>query len=313
MVQTPGRLPGVAIVLRGGQGTGKTIVYKMLELLFHPFNAVLVEDPDRITGRFNWHLTDKILVCADEALFARDLKSVGPLKSRITAERILFEQKHIDAITLENYIRLIIISNDEHVIHADEDERRYFVLETADTYAQRPGEPESRATARRQPYFDAISKQMKDEGGAEAMMHDLAKRDLSKFDPRVFPDTPFLARQKELSRKPEEQWLWDVVDTQPWFDRDRVRKTTVNDHHESWMKGRKFRHVMNESELGRMLVQMFGLGIVRKLPVVEGGARVPVYCFPPRDEARRILRHEQPEKRAQKFRLRASKPTWSRW
>jgi hypothetical protein len=62
MVQFPGRLPGVAITLYGPQGAGKTIVYRMFEPLFYSFNTILLEDPRRVTDKFNWHLANKILV-----------------------------------------------------------------------------------------------------------------------------------------------------------------------------------------------------------------------------------------------------------
>jgi hypothetical protein len=293
MVQFSGRLPGVAIVIRGKQGTGKTVVYKMLELMFHPFNAVLVEDPQRITGHFNWHLADKILVCADEAFFARDRQLPGPLKSRITAERMLFESKGIDAITLNNYVRLFIISNNEHVIHADADERRYFVLETADTFAQQPGESESVAAARRKAYFDPISQQMKHEGGAEAMMFDLRHMDLAGFDPRVFPDTPFLARQKELSRQPHEQWLADKLadDGCWWFadeDKRPTKKQVYEDYRSEASRYNRRSPLLTVEQIGRFLSGVFGLGVGTRKHRMADGTQVRVYAFPPLAEAREL-------------------------
>jgi hypothetical protein len=294
MVQYPGRLPGVALVVHGRQGTGKTIVYKMFELLFQPFNAVLLEDPKRVAGHFNSHLSEKILVCADEALFARDKTLVGKLKSTITAERMLFEAKFFDAVPLDNYIRLIILSNDEHIVHAAADERRYFVLEIADTYAQQAGESESQAAARRKAHFDPISNQMKTEGGAEAMMHDLRQVDLADFDPKVFPATPFLTRQKELSRQSHEKWWADVLDSGgPWFER-AAPKPDVYTHYETWIKAHPDRHVLSREEIGRYLCTIYGLGISRRIRFVRGGPQISVYTFPELAEARRLWAEHVP-------------------
>lgn len=305
MVQFPGRLPGVAIVIRGKQGTGKTILYKMLELLFHPFNAVLVEDPQRITGRFNWHLADKILVCADEALFARNQELPGILKSRITAERMLFEPKGVDSVPLDNYMRLIIISNDEHIIHAAADERRYFVVETAETFAQQPGESETAAAARRKVHFDPISQQMLREGGAEAMMHELQHRDISTFDPRVFPETPFLARQKELSRQPHEQWWTDKLERGgSWFEQPPPKSQVFQDWVD-YANRHHFRYVAKDWQIAQFLIGIYGRGIAthreRRL-----GRQVAVFVFPPLEDARRIW-NEGPQKRTGKLRVHTVK------
>src|SRR5262249_11733681 len=129
------------------------------------------------------------------------------------------------------YMRLIIISNEEQVIDAARDERRYFVLETADTFAQQAGESESAAAARRRQHFDPISRQMMHEGGAAAMMSDLLRRDIRAFAPRVFPDTPFLAQQKALSRRAHEQWLAAKLgdDGCSWFDDDAPRSPSKKD------------------------------------------------------------------------------------
>jgi hypothetical protein len=289
MVQFPGRLPGVALVIRGQQGTGKTLVYKMFELLLYSWNAVLLEDPKRIAGHFNSHLAEKILVCADEALFARDKQIVGKLKSTITAEHMLFEAKGFDAVPLQNYVRLLIISNDEHVVHAAADERRYFVLETADTFAQRRGEALYAAAKRRRPYFDAISRQMMREGGAAAMMYDLQRRDIAGFDPRIFPDTPFLARQKELSREPHEQWLADkLADGGWWFtnpEKHPSRRLVYSDYCADAPKYNRRTPLLTTAQVGRFLSEVFGAGVAHRQGR-EHGKQIGVYCFPSLTQAR---------------------------
>ena len=290
MVQSPGRLPGVALVIRGQQGTGKTLVYKMFELLLHPWNAVLLEDPKRIAGQFNSHLAEKILVCADEALFARDKQIVGKLKSTITAESMLFEAKGFDAVPLQNYIRLLIISNDEHVVHAAADERRYFVLETDEQFAQRRGESLFAAAERRRPYFDAISRQMMRDGGAAAMLYDLRRRDIADFDPRIFPDTPFLARQKELSREPHELWLADKLASGTWWftspDKRPSKTAVYTDYCMEAPKYNRRTPLKTSAEFGRFLSEVFGVGVGTHRQGRDGGKQVAVYWFPPLAEAR---------------------------
>jgi hypothetical protein len=79
-------------------------------------------------------------------------------------------------------------SNSDWVIPAGADARRYFVVTVSDAHKQD------------YKYFAAITKQM-DEGGREALLHDLLKRDLSAFNVRNVPQTDALADQKAHSRR----------------------------------------------------------------------------------------------------------------
>ena len=296
MVQRPGELPQVAIVIRGKQGTGKTIVYKMFERLFHPFNTVLLDDTKRIAGNFNIHLAEKVLVCADEALFAREKQIIGKLKSTITAPRMLFEAKGFDAVQLDNYIRLIIISNHEHVINAARDERRYLVLEAKDTFAVIDEGPAKRA--KRVEYFDAIRIQMEDQGGDAAMMYDLLHEvRLDAFDTKVIPDSPFLARQKEFSREIHERWLADRLDRGAgWFSdnlRNRPSRGTVYADYEAFAHAQHSRDpLMLSAQLGRFLADVFGPGVGQHRSRDEpGGKQQWVYLFPRHADALEAWRH----------------------
>jgi hypothetical protein len=133
------------------------------------------------------------------------------------------------------------------------------------------------------------------EGGAAAMLYELQRREgIEEFDPRVFPDTPFLVRQKELSREPQEQWLADALDLGTWFERPHVKKTNVKENYEQWMRAHNQRHVKGWSEIGRYLCTVFGLGIAKKISEKTIGGRrrqVPVYVFPPLVEAREKFNH----------------------
>ncbi len=293
MVQYPGRVPGVALVIRGKQGTGKTIVYDTLRRLFWKFNRALLDNPKHVVGNFNIHLAEKVLVCADEAVFARAKETVGKLKSMITQPEQRFEAKGFDPVEMLNVARLLIISNDRHVVHAARDERRYFVLETADTYAQRPGEDVHAANERRAEYFDPITRQL-DEGGADALLYDLLHRDIRGFRPLEFPDTPFLDDQKLLSMEPHEKWLYDrVMERHKWFtdqtDDRRPKKTDVYTDYRDAAKGYTGKTpLLNEAWFGRFLADVFGteVGTRRVTRYVPGRAgthkktQVPVYWFP---------------------------------
>ena len=79
-------------------------------------------------------------------------------------------------------------SNNEWVIPAGADARRYFVVTVSDAHKQDHS------------YFARIARQM-DSGGREALLEHLLNRDLSSFNVRNVPQTDALADQKAHSRR----------------------------------------------------------------------------------------------------------------
>ncbi|PZR74381.1 MAG: hypothetical protein DI537_45920 [Stutzerimonas stutzeri] len=61
MVQQPSEKPGVAVVLRGGRGTGKTIVGEYVGAMLHRRNYVQIAQSKQLVGNFNAHLEQAVL------------------------------------------------------------------------------------------------------------------------------------------------------------------------------------------------------------------------------------------------------------
>lgn len=116
-----------AIVLRGPEGSGKTLWSKHY-MEFFGLHAVTLADPRHIIGNFNKQLMNKSVVFAEEAFFAKNGGHVAKLKSLVTDNELIIEPKGVDSFRVEKMFRLIMASNDEHVIGAGRDDRRYLVL-----------------------------------------------------------------------------------------------------------------------------------------------------------------------------------------
>ncbi|MFP6869023.1 MAG: primase-helicase family protein, partial [Nitrospinota bacterium] len=130
-VQNRSRRPGIAVVLRGRLGTGKGVLCTQFGALFGP-HFIQVSQPNHLTGNFNSHLKDKLIVYADEAFWAGDKKAEGVLKAMITEDTIQIEMKGKDVLTFRNHIRLLVTSNHEWVVPAGNEERRFFVIDVGD-------------------------------------------------------------------------------------------------------------------------------------------------------------------------------------
>ena len=186
-VQHPGRPGEVAVVMRGKEGVGKGVAAREYGRLFGSHYRH-ISQAGHLTGHFNAHLQMCSVLFADEAFFAGDRSHESILKALITEETLMIEPKGIDPYPVRNCLHLIMSSNNDWVIPAGADARRYFVLSVSDAHKQDHS------------YFASITQQM-DAGGREALLHHLLKRDLSKFNVREVPQTDGLADQKAHSRR----------------------------------------------------------------------------------------------------------------
>lgn len=197
MVQRPHEPAGVALVLRGGQGTGKSTFGEIVGSIFGE-HFVHIYSRDQLTGHFNRHLACKVMILADEAFFAGNRQDTPVLKALLTQGTMLMEAKGVDVVRVRNCAHVVMASNDEWVVPASEDQRRFCVLDVADKYRNDRG------------YFGQLRQQM-DAGGVEAMLHDLLQYDLTGFNIGKFPETAAGVDQKVASLEGPARWVHDAL------------------------------------------------------------------------------------------------------
>jgi hypothetical protein len=198
-VQQPDAQGEVAVVLRGIRGAGKGVFTEGYGRLFGQ-HYLQVSNAKHLTGQFNAHLRDCVVLFADEAFLVGDKTHEAVLKTLITEGTNAVEAKGVDLVQAPNYVHLIMASNSDWVIPAGYRERRFFVLDVSDKKAQDHD------------YFAAIKKQL-GEGGRAAMLHDLRNVDLSGFQVRRVPQTEALIDQQRRSLDPIEQWWLSILES----------------------------------------------------------------------------------------------------
>ncbi|WP_257288793.1 DUF5906 domain-containing protein, partial [Endozoicomonas sp. SESOKO2] len=276
LVQHPDKLCGVALVLMGSQGAGKGVFVEYFGKLFGK-HFQHVSNPEHLVGRFNGNLASTLLVFADEAFWAGDKAKLGALKTLITESRRMIEMKHKDALEVENYARVIMASNEDWVVPAEVDERRFCATRVSDS---RKGDTK---------YFEAIIHE-RDNGGVEALMHLLKNRVLEGKDLRKFPVTGALLGQKVRNLKSHEQWLYDhlqmaEVDGKS-FDDSFVKTRLYNSYVEYCHRLHK-RGIVDSGTFFKWLRRTIP-GIADSRPLLEGKA-VRHVTFPSLDECRKAF------------------------
>ncbi len=203
-VQFPERPAGTALVLKGKEGIGKGAFARGYGSLFgkHWYH---LSDAQQLTGQFNGHLEGRIVIFADEAVGTADKKAIGKLKALITEPTISIEPKFRTPFTAKNCTHLIMASNNEWVIPAGKDARRYCVLDVGDEHHD--------DTA----YFRALDAEL-EAGGYGAMLLELFTMDLTDFDIFAIPKTAALLDQKILSMTPAERWWYGKLEDGWFFD-----------------------------------------------------------------------------------------------
>lgn len=270
MLQRPRERAGVALVLRGGQGSGKTKVGEVIGSII-PEHYFLVDSDRYLTGNFNAHMASCLLLQADEAVWAGNKAAESRLKGLVTSAEQMIESKGIDPIRLRNYVRVMMTSNEDWVIPAGKDERRFCVLDVDPRCAQKSE------------YFAELDAEI-DNGGREALLHDLLAFDLSSVDLRHIPKTAALLEQKIHSLDPVDAWWLDRLmagaPTRKMTDWPDVIWTDLllNDFFEA-SERRGVRHKSAETVLGARLKKLAPLLLrVRRYWNTPDGER-RVWCY----------------------------------
>jgi hypothetical protein len=280
-IQNPSSRPGVALAIRGQQGVGKGVFVNMFARLFGP-HFIQVTQSSHLVGNFNGHQKDKLLVFADEAFWAGNKQAEGVLKGLVTEDTLSIEMKGVDVGQFPNFIRLILATNNDWVVPASAEQRRFVVIDA------------SAARMQDTAYFGAIIHQMEN-GGIEALMHHLQSVDLAGVNLRKIPQTDALADQKLRSLDSVAAWLFSCLDNGGIEEVE----TSLSTHLRNWPETCGTTNLYNAylgycKRVGQshpVRDTVFGKCLAKYLPSMskrrEGGKnRQQVYLLPSLDTAR---------------------------
>ena len=147
--------------------------------MLEPNSTTSLTSWDHLTGKFNEHLRRTVFLFADEAYDPKDREAEGKLKQLITEETIPIEAKFRDTVIAKNRLHIVMATNNDRVVIAGDDARRFFINECDNTWAKGQGKTDAEIRA----YFAPIWDEMNN-GGREAMLYDLLNIKLDNWHPR---------------------------------------------------------------------------------------------------------------------------------
>lgn len=162
-------------------------------------HGALVDDSDRLLGRFNDWVEPICFILAEEMLWAGDHRTTDKLKSRITADTFQIERKNGGIRQIANRLHVLLTTNHDHAVAAGVKDRRNVVFEVSDNKAGDKA------------WFDRLYRHL-NEGGTEEFLDFLLKLRLGDWHPREILKTSEAAEQQRMSADSATQWAQACVD-----------------------------------------------------------------------------------------------------
>lgn len=274
LIQRPRERIGTALVVRGLMGTGKTVLGEVMGSLIEQ-HYFMVDDPRYITGQFNAHMAACLLLQAEEAVWAGDKAAEGRLKGLVTSKTQMIESKGVDPFRIDNYVRLVMTSNEDWVVPAGKDERRFCVLDVSPTVKENHG------------YFKEMFAEL-GSGGREALLADLLAFDVDAVNLRKIPKTQSLLEQKIRSLDHVESFLFErlwegnlVKGANGWPPGGLIRKEKLFDYYLEVSDKVGVKRRSEQTVFGMKLQKLLpGVQVTKRMDEEIGGTRAWFYEFP---------------------------------
>lgn len=170
-----------AVVVHGGQGTGKSRFFEAHAKIYGPYGRVLGQEA--LEDKFNADWSEKkLFIVADEVLARQDMYHIkNRLKGFITGDTIRVNPKNVAAHNEKNQMNIVFLSNERMPLVLENDDRRHCVIWVP------PKLPDH--------FFGEINDEI-EAGGIEALHYYLLNLDLGDFKPWTKP--PMTAAKQDL-------------------------------------------------------------------------------------------------------------------
>ena len=262
MFKEPNKKPGIAVVIRGDEGVGKSFFVERLCDLIAPY-FFRTSDPEHIFGDHNCQLKNVILLHLEEAVWPGGKKTESLLKHLITGPEIPINDKFVPVYSVPNHLHLFITGNPDWLVATGFRARRIFALHASDAHIKDFK------------YFAALQEWFKS-GGDAALLHyylnydiNAALSELGLGDIRMVHITKEHIEQQKQSMSGVKEWAVNWVELGEWPYGE------VREGHCYVIKS-LLCHDYNNSPLGKrqpLTERQFGIQFLGLFPLVIDGLK----------------------------------------
>jgi hypothetical protein len=278
VVRYPSRRLMYALLLRGAEGDGKTLIAELLRLLVGPSNWGLVTN-DEINEKYSAWMENRRVVCAEEikqhGVDALDV--INRLKPKITNSHIAVRAMRQDSRVIDNYANLYLTTNFSDAIPLTINDTRFLVLSTRFNSKE---EVEAWCTAFQDEqgfaFYPTMWRTLCTVQGAGELRQWLDNRSFSRFynpDSRA-PDTIAKTIMVESARSEADQALMELLEDE--------REHTINNDFVIWshfvMRALARGYALGDSLKGRAVSSFMSRhGYIRSFQLRDGGNRLQIW------------------------------------
>jgi hypothetical protein len=133
LIQKPTQ-KGYALLVQGGQGSGKSLVYEIFKRCIGSGYAIQFTKMGDLTQTHNNIVRGRLLINLNEAVNYPSIENVNILKGLITDEELLINPKCCPLYYVSNFSRVLITTNCEFAMRIDPGDRRYLCLRSNDEF-----------------------------------------------------------------------------------------------------------------------------------------------------------------------------------
>ena len=185
-IQHPNRRSGrIICVVSKRQGTGKSSLFHLLQLVMGTQLCSFHDGLDTLTSRFNFANHSKLCQWVDD-LHASTQNEQRKLYPKATCKFQKYEAKGQGIITLQEFSDIWVTANDQAPLHVSTEDRRIMIIEASDCHEKKTE------------FFDALYAEFEDLDIGHALYTFLKQRDVSTFKPSNNP--PSLAKARSIER-----------------------------------------------------------------------------------------------------------------
>ena len=179
-IQHPGAKMQTAILMHGGEGTGKNTFFNSIRNIYGTYGGSISQT--ELESQFNGWAHRKLFLACNEVVTRAELYHVqGRLKNMITESEWSINEKNLPVRQEQNHCNFAFFSNRIDIAKLDKDDRRYCVVWT----------PPALSAEFMREVYDEI-----DAGAVAALHHNLLTRELGDFAPWAKP--PLTRAKREL-------------------------------------------------------------------------------------------------------------------